>query len=120
MPKLLKTAQSTELETPSLIVTSGMLAKDPFPAMFSLATGKGGQWNLVHSLHKEFESKGVHCALAVIGGTVDEKMEVTNPRNIAKEIFELFSQPQGKGQLELLLMDPEFNKHIQRREQGAK
>ncbi|KAH0381473.1 NAD(P)-binding protein, partial [Aureobasidium melanogenum] len=120
MPKLLGTAELSDTKTPSFIVTSGMLAKDPFPAMFSLAACKAGQYNLVHSLHKEYEPKGVHCALVVVGGTVDEKMSVTNPRNIAQEIFELCGRPQGKGQLELVLMDPEYQKHIQRREQGGK
>ncbi|KAH0172303.1 NAD(P)-binding protein, partial [Aureobasidium melanogenum] len=67
MPKLIGTAELSDTKTPSFIVTSGMLAKDPFPAMFSLAACKAGQYNLVHSLHKEYESKGVHCALVVVG-----------------------------------------------------
>jgi len=64
-----------------------MLAKDPFPAMFSLAAGKAGQYSLVQSLHKEFEPKGVHCSLVIIGGSVSEDSKVTNPRNIGKETF---------------------------------
>jgi short-subunit dehydrogenase len=116
MPKLLSVANAAKAKTPSLLVTSGMLAKDPFPAMFSLAACKAGQYSLVNSLHKEFEPKGVHCGLVVVGGSVKEDAEVTNPRGIAEETWRLFCQEQGSGQLELLLIDPEFEEHVRSRE----
>jgi short-subunit dehydrogenase len=116
MPKLLEVANSDKTSTPSILVTSGMLAKDPFPAMFSLGTCKAGQYNLVHSLHKEYEPKGVHCGLVVVGGTVDEKAAVTNPKNIAEETWKLFRQAQGSGQLEMLLTDPGYEEHVKNRE----
>jgi hypothetical protein len=93
-----------------------MLAKDPFPAMFSLATCKAGQYSLVTSLHKEFEPKGVHCALIVIAGTVSEESKVTNPRNIAEKTWAMFSQSKGRGDLEVVLTDPAYLEHIKRRE----
>lgn len=115
MPKLLAVCQTPD-KTPSILVTSGMLAKDPFPAMFSLATCKGGQYNLVHAMHKEYEPKGVHCAVVIVGGTVAEESKVTNPSNIAKETWKLFRQPQGKGQLEICLDDPGYGEHVSNRE----
>lgn len=87
--------------------------------MFSLATCKGGQYNLVHALHKEFEPKGVHCALIVVGGAVDEKAAVTNPKNIAQETWALFRQARGAGQLELMLRDPGFDEHVKTREKRS-
>jgi short-subunit dehydrogenase len=115
MPQLLNTAASNANTTPSFLVTSGMLAKDPFPAMFSLAACKAGQYNLVTSLHKEFEPKGVHCALIVIAGTVSPESKVTNPRNIAENAWTMFSQPKGMGDLEIVLTDPAYAEHIKRR-----
>lgn len=118
MPKLLETAAADENKTPSILVTSGMLAKDPFPAMFSLAACKAAQYSLTHSLHKEFEPKGVHCALVVVGGTVSDESKVTNARNIAEETWKLFRTPRGKGELEVFLNDPDYEAHVKRREQN--
>ncbi|PVH78868.1 NAD(P)-binding protein [Cadophora sp. DSE1049] len=115
MPRLLETASSGK-HTPSFLVTSGILAKDPFPAMFSLAAGKAGQYSLVQSLHKEFEPKGVHCSLVIIGGSVSEDSKVTNPRNIGKEMYETFSKPRKKGSLEVVLQDPDYENHVKNRE----
>lgn len=114
IPQLL-TIASTAGKTPSLLVTSGMLAKDPFAAVFPLASSKAGQNSLVHALHKELKSKGVHCALLVVGGTVAEDSAVTNPRNIAEETWKLFRQPQGQGHLALFLDDPAYGGHFKRR-----
>lgn len=97
-------------------MTSGMLAKDPFPAMFSLAACKAGQYNLVHSLHKEFEPKGVHCGVIIIAGTVSDASKVTNARNIAEETWTAFMQPKGTGKLEVVLEDPAFSEHVKNRE----
>lgn len=93
-----------------------MLAKDPFPAMFSLAAGKAGQYSLVQSLHKEFEPKGVHCSVVIIGGKVSEESKVTNPKNIGEEMYRAFSMPQREGVFEVLLEDPDFEEHVKSRE----
>jgi hypothetical protein len=116
MPKLLDFTSSNADQNPSFVVTSGMLAKDPFPAMFSLATCKGGQYNLAHSLHKEFEPKGVHCALVIVGGAVKDESEVTNARNIAEETWKVFKYPKHNGTFETILQDPAYLEHIKNRE----
>ena len=84
--------------------------------MFSLATGKAGQYSLAQSLHKEFELKGVHCSLVIIEGSVLEDSKATNPRNIGNEMFETFAKPQGKETLERMLQDPDFESHVKKRE----
>lgn len=116
-PQLLGLAERDTATTPSFLVTSGMLAKDPFPGMFSLAACKGGQYNLVHSLHKEFEPKCVHVAAIVVGGRVADESKLTNARNVAEETWKLFSQPRGKGEVEVEILDPAYLDHIKTREQ---
>lgn len=116
MPQLVKVAEQGS-HSPAFLVTSGLLYKDPFPALFSLASGKAAQYNLTHSLHKEFEPKGVHCSLIVVGGRVADESEVTNARNIAEEAWKLYSQPKGKGELEVVMLDPAYLEHIKKREQ---
>lgn len=93
-----------------------MLAKDPAPAMFALAACKAAQYNLVHSLHKQFEPRGVHCALIVIGGKVADESQVTTARNVAAEAWDAFSRPRGEGRLEVLMLDPAFAAHVRSRE----
>lgn len=115
MPQLLDTAAKNESSTPSFLVTSGMLAKDPAPIRFSLALCKAGQYNLVTSLHKEFEPKGVHCTSIVIAGKVADEAKVTNARNIADKTWTVFSQPREKGDIEIVLMDPAFAEHVKQR-----
>ena len=115
MPQLLDTAAKHTNATPSFLVTSGMLAKDPAPAMFSLAACKAAQYNLTTSLHKEFEPKGVHCSLIVIAGKVADESKVTNARNIAEKAWAMFSQPKGKSDVETVLMDPAYAEHVKNR-----
>ena len=97
-----------------------MLAKEPFPAMFSLAAAKAGQFSLVQSLYKEFQPQGVHCALITICGTVEGNSAVTNPRNISLETWKLFEEPMGQEQrLEVMLVDPAYDEHVKNREQRS-
>lgn len=67
-PKLVETAASDARAAPSFLVTSGGLAKNPYPHMFSLALCKAAQYNFVGSLFKAYEPKGVHCGLLVVQG----------------------------------------------------
>lgn len=67
MPMLVETAGSLNAR-PSLLVTSGGLAKEPYPHVFSLAMCKAAQYNFVGSLHKAYAPQGVHCALIVVQG----------------------------------------------------
>ena len=115
MPKLLHLAASPS-HNPGLLVTSGFLYKDPFPRLFSLATCKAAQFNLLTSLHKEYEPQGVHCAIVPVGGKVSDDAEVTNAANVAEELWKLYSQPKGQGQLCVEMLDPEYAKHIKSRE----
>jgi hypothetical protein len=93
-----------------------MLAKDPYPAMFSLAASKAGQYSVVHSLHKQFEPEGVHCALIIIAGSVSDSSAGTNPRNIAQEAWKVYRQPKCAGSLEVVIDDPAFSDHVKNRE----
>lgn len=86
-----------------------MLAKDPAPAMFSVAAAKAAQYSLTHSLHKEFG----HCAIITIAGTVAEDSVVTNPRTIAEACWDVL---EGKRGFEVLLEDPGFGEHVKARE----
>lgn len=119
MPKLLHLASSNTNTTPSFATTSGMLAKDPFPAMFSLAACKAAQYNLAHSLHKEFEPQGVHCPLIVVGGSVKDESAVTNARNIAEETWKVFEEPKHEGKFETVLLDPAYLEHVKNRERRS-
>lgn len=67
LPKLFETAKDPDAR-PSLLVTSGGLAKDPYPQNFSLAMCKAAQYNFVGSLFKAYSPQGVHCALIVVQG----------------------------------------------------
>lgn len=67
-PKLAETAANDPQARPSFLVTSGGLAKTPYPHVFSLALCKAAQYNFVDSLFKAFEPKGVHCGLLVVQG----------------------------------------------------
>ncbi|KPI38304.1 uncharacterized protein AB675_12075 [Cyphellophora attinorum] len=110
IPHMLQTA-TTCARSPALLVTSGLLATQPAPAMFSLAVCKSGQRSLVQSLHKEFETKGVHVGLITIGGSVSDSSKVTNARNIAEEAWKMFGAAKGQGQFEALMMDPAYLEH---------
>lgn len=128
MPQLVA-AGKKEYYTPAFLVTSGGLYKNPFPAFvshplplstiktkkqkkptrekFSLASCKAAQYNLLHSLHKEYGPKGVHCAALVVEGKVSEEAQVTTPKNIALEAWKLFEEP-APGELDATIQDPDY------------
>lgn len=60
----------------------------------------------MHSLHKKFGPRGVHCGLIFVGGTVSDDSIVTNARNIAEEIWKMAGQGEREGDLEVILVDP--------------
>lgn len=74
---------------------------------FSLASCKAAQYNLLHSLHKEYGPKGVHCAALVVEGKVSEEAQVTTPKNIALEAWKLFEEP-APGELDATIQDPDY------------
>ncbi|KAK4494929.1 hypothetical protein PRZ48_014285 [Zasmidium cellare] len=115
LAKLVSFAESNPSATPAFLVTSGGLYKNPYPALFSLAAGKAAQYNLTNSLHKEFEPKGVHCALIVVQGVVADDAKVTTARNIAEEAWKLRGYPRGEGKLDVVITDPDYVKKLSER-----
>lgn len=79
----------------------------PKKNQFSLASCKAAQYNLLHSLHKEYGPKGVHCAALVVEGKVSEEAQVTTPKNIALEAWKLFEEP-APGELDATIQDPDY------------
>lgn len=84
-------------------------------SQFSLASCKAAQYNLMHSLHKEYGPKGVHCAALVVEGKVSEDAKVTTPRNIAEEAWKLFEQP-APGDIDTTIQDPDYLEFIKKAE----
>ncbi|KXS94555.1 hypothetical protein AC579_4475 [Pseudocercospora musae] len=112
LPQFEKIAAKDPESTPTLLVTSGGLHKDPFPAFFSLANVKSAQYNLVHSLYKEYTPKNVHVAAIVVEGQVKDDAKVTTARHIAEEAWKLYEQPQGEGDLDVEIQDPDYLEFI--------
>lgn len=80
---------------------------------FSLASCKAAQYNLLHSLHKEYGPKGVHCAALVVEGKVSEEAQVTTPKNIALEAWKLFEEP-APGELDATIQDPDYLEWVEK------
>jgi hypothetical protein len=78
---------------------------------FSLASCKAAQYNLLHSLHKQYGPKGVHCAAIVVEGKVSEDAKVTTPRHIADEAWKLFEQ-KAPGDLDVTITDPDYEEFM--------
>lgn len=74
---------------------------------------------MTHSLHKEFEPKGVHCSLLVVQGIVADESKVTNARNIAEEAWKLKDCPRGEGKLDVVMTDPDYVRRMKEREQSS-
>jgi len=77
---------------PTFLVTGGYLHNNPEPDMFSLSLNKAAQYNLAISLAKEFEPKGVHVGVVVVGGVVTPQEPYYNPKNISERYWRLYSQ----------------------------
>lgn len=86
---------------------------NPKKLQFSLASCKAAQYNLLHSLHKEYGPKGVHCAALVVEGKVSEEAQVTTPKNIALEAWKLFEEP-APGELDATIQDPDYLEWIKK------
>ncbi|KAF2490448.1 NAD(P)-binding protein [Lophium mytilinum] len=95
IPRLEALAASSSSVKPSLLVTNSFLAADPLPFLFSLSLVKAAQRNLVISLAKTFESKGIRVGLVTVGGAVAPENKHLNPTYIAEKIWGFFDQ--GKG-----------------------
>ncbi|CAL3964601.1 unnamed protein product [Diplocarpon coronariae] len=92
-------SRKSAAEAPSLLVTSSLLWRDPYPAFFSLSMVKSSQRNLVQSLGLSFPA--VHCALLNVGGQVRADDEFLNPTSIAEKFWELYEQKEGAWALDM-------------------
>lgn len=85
---------------PALLVTSGWLAYHPEPFYFAMGVCKAAQQNIIRNLHDQMQSRGVHCALAMVNGLVHPDSDATNPTHIADRCWELYNS-RGSGKMEL-------------------
>jgi len=108
-------------DKPSLLVTSSLLWKQPFPMFFSLSMVKASQRNLVHSLAMTYQN--VHLATLNVGGPVSQEDKYLNPpavslpiflshitdrKQIAEKFWELYSQEQDAWTLDLDLLGEQY------------
>jgi glutamate-1-semialdehyde aminotransferase len=105
IPRLQALAKSSSLAKPSLLVTSGLLHLEPISDLFSLSLVKTAQRNLVQSLHKVYNSQGIHVGLVLVGGMVSTEAKVLNPTNIANVTWDFFDQDSAKGELEVTMLE---------------
>jgi hypothetical protein len=80
---------------PKLLVTAGLLHRQPIPGLFSLSAVKAAQYNLVTSMHEVFRPQGIHVALALVGGAVSPESRNLNSKNIADVMWMLYSQDEA-------------------------
>ena len=106
IPKLEAVSKADSSSKPSLIVTSGLLHRDPWPTFFSLSLAKTAQRNLVESLHKAYNEDGVHIGLVLVGGIVSPDAKVVNPPAIAKKVWDFFDDEAEKNPLEVEMHEP--------------
>lgn len=99
IPRLLVIAGNRPYK-PAFLVTSGWLAMEPEPAFFAMGVCKAAQQNIIHNLHDQLKNRGVHCALAMVNGSVSPDSDATNPSHIAEQCWELYST-QGNGRMDL-------------------
>ncbi|GME24785.1 putative short-chain alcohol protein [Neofusicoccum parvum] len=100
MPQLLEITNDPS-KKPSLLVPNSMLHNDPWPQLFSLSLSKAAQYNLTHSLAREFGPQGVHCALVKVCAQITDDQEYCNPTNIAERTWDLFTQDKESWTLEV-------------------
>lgn len=93
---------------PSLLVTGGLLHRDPYPPLFSLSAVKAAQYNLVCTLNKVFAKEGVHCAMILVGGFVGPDQKQTNPPNIAERSWKLYEQDRAEWTREIEIIEPDW------------
>jgi hypothetical protein len=75
---------------PSLLVTSSLLWKEPYPPFFALSLVKASQRNLVQTLAATYPD--IHLALLNVGGIVSKEDKYLNPDAIAEHYWDLYAQ----------------------------
>ncbi|KAM0144699.1 hypothetical protein ACHAP3_000731 [Botrytis cinerea] len=86
-------------EKPSLLITSSLLWKDPYPEYFSLSLSKASQRNLAQSLVATYPD--VHIALLNVAGHVSPEHKYLNPPAIAQKFWDLYQQEKKDWTLDL-------------------
>jgi len=99
IPRLLLLAND-RCYKPAFLVTSGWLAREPEPYFFAMGICKAAQQNMIRNLHDQMQSKGVHCALAMVNGLVHPNSDATNPAHIADHCWQLYNS-RGGGNMDL-------------------
>ncbi|KAL7943423.1 NAD(P)-binding protein [Trichoderma barbatum] len=105
-PQLTALAAKDSSTQPTVIVTSSHLPETPEANLVSLSMSKAAQKNFTRSLRLEFEPKGVHVALLSVAGYVLEDNKQLNPRNIAQQAWNLYSQPKGSWTEDIRIEEP--------------
>jgi NAD(P)-dependent dehydrogenase (short-subunit alcohol dehydrogenase family) len=105
IPKLQALAKSSRSSKPSLIVTSGILHREPYPTFFSLSLVKTAQRNLVDTLHRVYSQDGIHIGLVLVGGIVSSDAKAVNPANVASVTWDFFHQEAHKDKLEIEIIE---------------
>jgi len=105
VPRLLDLSAKEASSKPSLLVTNSLVYKDPIPDLFSLCLTKSAQRNLVVSMAKIYNTKGIHVGLISVGGRVETEAKHLNPKNIAERTWGLFDQDRDSWDLEVEILE---------------
>ena len=79
---------------PSFLLNSSGISYAPVGQLFSLSMQKAAQNNFLGSLAQMAGPKGVHVARIDINGIVSDAEPVLNAKNIAGQLWDLYSQGQ--------------------------
>ncbi|RFU75742.1 hypothetical protein TARUN_6501 [Trichoderma arundinaceum] len=105
-PQLVALAEKDDTTKPTVIVTSSHLPEAPETNLVSLSMSKAAQKNFTRSLRLQFEPKGVHVAILTVAGYVLETNKKLNPKNIAEQAWNLYSQPKGSWTEDIRIEEP--------------
>lgn len=105
-PQLITLASSDATAKPTVIVTSSHLPEAPETNLVSLSMSKAAQKNFTRSLRMAYEPKGVHVAILSVAGYVKETNKYLNPRNIAEQAWNLYSQPKESWTEDIRIEEP--------------
>lgn len=105
-PQLIALAEKDATTQPTVIVTSSHLPEAPETNLVSLSISKAAQKNFTRSLRLQFEPKGVHVAILSVAGFVTETNKKLNPKNIAEQAWNLYTQPKGSWTEDIRIEEP--------------
>lgn len=105
-PQLTALASEDASAKPTVIVTSSHLPEAPEANLVSLSMSKAAQKNFTRSLRMVYEPKGVHVAILTVAGYVTETNKYLNPRNIAEQAWNLYSQPKENWTEDVRIEEP--------------